>query len=351
MKPNQKLTEAGYQVSLFPMETLRITQGRYNNFSHKGYNATDLAGKDGGIDLLYAPFDLRTEWIERTNAKTGAVFSNAKAVILANGKKIAARTIMMMLWHNNNIKHLYEGLIIPQGHAFYAEGTAGFATGNHVHMELAYGKYIGGYPLFKLPNGYWTLIGTELNIEDCFFINDTKVANAGGYKFKTYKAPKPPVKPPAAGKEKYKVGDTVNYQTLSTQANGGKLVNSYYKTGKINSVFTGAKYPYRIEVNKESIGFVNDKMITSQQTTPVAKKEYVILSKNVGSWNLYKTNVAPRAGNQFAKLSPYNIGRDLEYEILARPQANVATIKTQDFGIGNIWIGPDTKAVHKIVWK
>ena len=184
----------GYDIALFPMEHLRITQGRYSNFSHKGYNAYDLAGKDGGIDLMYAPFDLKVEWVDNGKHKTGAVFSNATPIIMANGRKQQPRTVMMMLWHANTIRHLKVGSIIKQGQEFYSEGTAGMATGNHVHIELSYGTYAGGYPLFKLSNGYWTLKGKELNIEDCFYMNDTTMLNALGYKFKTYTTPKQPPK-------------------------------------------------------------------------------------------------------------------------------------------------------------
>ena len=185
MKAGQTLLDNGVQVALFTMEYLRITQGRYGTFSHSGYNAYDIAGKDGGRDKWYAPFDIYVEWVDRTS-KTGVVVSNNSRVLLANGKIQEPKTIKIMLWHDNDNSPLKVGQIFKQGEYFYLEGTGGYAFGNHIHMELAYGKYDGGYPLFKLSNGYWTLKGTELNIEDAFFVNDTVIMDTCGYNFKTF---------------------------------------------------------------------------------------------------------------------------------------------------------------------
>lgn len=190
MKPNQTLKQDNLEVALFPMETLTITQGRYSNFSHKGYNATDLAGKDTGIDSMYAPFTLRVEWKD-TSSATGVAVSNVNRVLMANGKIAEPRTLFIVLWHDNNITDLKVGQIIKQGVRFYDEGTTGFATGNHIHIELSNWRYDGTYPLYKLANGYWTSKGTEVNIEDLFYVNDTVIKQDGGYKFKTYIAPKP----------------------------------------------------------------------------------------------------------------------------------------------------------------
>lgn len=59
MKRNQKMTSGNSEVALFPMEHLQVTQGRYSNLTHVGYNATDLSGKDRGINPLFAPFTLK----------------------------------------------------------------------------------------------------------------------------------------------------------------------------------------------------------------------------------------------------------------------------------------------------
>ena len=190
MKVGQTLRAPnGAEIALFPMEALNVTQGRYSKFSHVGYNATDLGGKDSGIDNVIAPFTLLVVWKDPVQ-NTGVAVTNVYSVRLANGRTLEPKSILMLLWHDNYVGDLWVGKVIPQGQVFYQEGTAGWATGNHVHLELSYLKWDGGYPLYQLSNGYWTTRGQELNIEDAFYINDTRVINSGGYNFTIYKPAK-----------------------------------------------------------------------------------------------------------------------------------------------------------------
>ena len=186
MKQGQRMVNyQGVEIALFPMAHLNVTQGRYTSFSHVGYNATDLAGSGTGIDTVFAPFTAIVVWKD-PYTNTGVAITNKYKVQLANGKTIAPGDIFMMLWHDNHIDDLWVGQTIPQGKAFYQEGTAGWATGNHVHLELSYYRYTGAFPLYKLSNGFWTTLGTEINIEDAFYINDTYIVNTGGFAFKRY---------------------------------------------------------------------------------------------------------------------------------------------------------------------
>lgn len=185
MKAGQQLVHNGLEVALFPMETINVTQGRNGQLSHQGIDAYDLAGKDSGIDTLYAPFSLRVVWKD-TNQATGIAVENTKQVLLANGELIAPRCLCMLLWHKDDISGLKVGDTFQQGQAFYSEGTKGWATGNHVHLELTKWRYDGSYPMFKANTGRWTLKGPGLNIEDCFYLNDTNVKYAM-YKFNYFK--------------------------------------------------------------------------------------------------------------------------------------------------------------------
>lgn len=131
MKNGQTMNNAqGVEIALFPMTHLNITQGRYNNFSHKGYNATDLAGKDTGIDPVIAPFTCRVVWKDPYQ-NTGVGLTNVYKVQLANGRVVGQGELFILLWHDNYIGDLWVGQIIPQGKIFYQEGTKGNATGNH----------------------------------------------------------------------------------------------------------------------------------------------------------------------------------------------------------------------------
>lgn len=183
MKPNQNLFRAdGTQVALYPMKFMKITQGMNQGISHRGRLTLDDAGKDSGIDNVYAPFDCKVVWKQKTGDVTGIVIQSLKEVWIAKGIK---SFVQMVLWHDNDTKDLDVGKIIKQGEVFYQEGTAGFATGNHLHYGCSLSRYTGGYPLVKNEFGNYE-IKKEVSPIDVFFINDTEILKSGGYDWREY---------------------------------------------------------------------------------------------------------------------------------------------------------------------
>lgn len=131
----------GLEYAIFPMDYLQITQTSGEG-THECNQAVDLAGKDRDIDDFYAPFTLR---IVRIQEGYNLVWAQSVAPVhLANG---GLDYVTMLLEHSDTIDGLYMGKLIPQGEVFYSEGTAGNATGNHVHAEFALGRFtdIGSY--------------------------------------------------------------------------------------------------------------------------------------------------------------------------------------------------------------
>lgn len=138
------------QNAKFPMEILRVTQGYgYSvdgvgaySYSHSKTYALDLGGRDGNKDWLYAPFDCV---VKRIYGNYNAVwFESTDKVMCADG--IARILVMMCIHMNNSDKNslgLYVGKRLAQGARCYREGTAGNASGNHVHMEIGQGPFTG----------------------------------------------------------------------------------------------------------------------------------------------------------------------------------------------------------------
>jgi N-acetylmuramoyl-L-alanine amidase len=77
---------------------------------------------------------------------------------------------------------------------------------------------------------------------------------------------------------------------------------------------------------------------------PAKKKQYVKLPASSKSWRAYPLSKAPVKGNEKAKLNPAKFG-GLEYEVLRYSQANVAVIKSQQFGEVQIYVAPSTGAI------
>lgn len=168
-------------------------------------------------------------------------------------------------------------------------------------------------------------------------------------------ASKPTTKPKPTTSTKYKVGTVVCTNTLASSSTGGKVYKGDWK-GTITKVIAGAKYPYLLN---NGTGWTNDTGIDTDPHVPstntgaastskpaASKKQTVTLPKTAKGWNVYKTNVTPVIGNECGKLKPSKFG-GLTYEILAKPQKDVVTIQTQDYGKVNIYVGKGTGAIIK----
>lgn len=213
------------QYAKFPMLYVNVTQVPNNNFSHKGsVSAWDNAGKDTSIDDAFAPFDAEIVWKDNGSAKTGILISNTVEVKCANGDIFRPYSIHTLFWHDNDISDLYVGKQIKQGEVFYQEGTAGKATGNHIHFNVGVGTYKKGtYPLVKNEFGVYEIKG-EINPTKIFFIDDNhKVIKTNGMKWVKYKE-----EPTIVVTDLSKVPDAA-----IKVGNKVKIVGTHYATGQI----------------------------------------------------------------------------------------------------------------------
>lgn len=209
MKQGKKYYSNDVQASMFGMDVMNISQGVYGTTSHGCRLALDLAGKDTGKDQFYASFDGTITYKEPSGAKTLVIFSSVGEVLTPVG----LRKVNIELYHDNDIQDLWKGKFIQQGEAFYQEGTAGQASGNHIHMMCSFGDYDGSYPLEKTKCGNWA-IKNQVHPQDVFFIDDTVLKKDMGYNWR--KLPSEPIPQPT----ELKVGDLV------------KIVGDKYATGQ-----------------------------------------------------------------------------------------------------------------------
>lgn len=168
MKRGQTSVRGGYEDILFPMEVLNITQGD-NVGTHRGTYATDNAGKDSGIDPLFAPVTMTLVDYDTTTNGNAVFFQSDKPVRFADG---SIDYLTMLFIHDNYIEDIKQVKHFRQGQEFGDEGTAGKATGNHSHMEFAKGKYNHKYDknqfgVYHLPN--------NMPIENACFMDSTEM--------------------------------------------------------------------------------------------------------------------------------------------------------------------------------
>lgn len=185
------------QKCKFPMEFLRVTQeyGRkedgsvdYTSYSHTGSYALDLGGKDLGQDWAYAPCDMV---VKRVYGKYNAVwFETLEKVMCADG---VARQLVFMLLHINDSDlqglGITVGKVFRYGEKFYREGTAGDATGNHIHLEVGEAPFTPtGWTRTNIRDrtgAYVWKINKQLKPHEVFILgDDVQILDGGGYPWK-----------------------------------------------------------------------------------------------------------------------------------------------------------------------
>lgn len=177
---------------IFGMHHLNITQAGSlldgkEHYSHPNA-AIDLAGEDSGIDYWYNKesdtcFYCSGYFGNRSTGNTRFFVScdstgQKKKVLCADGKE---RVVTIAMTHSSKDYRLYH--VYKPGDILYQEGTAGRATGNHIHLEVAEGSQKTKYWDVKMK--VYRMMG-EMDPRNAFFILDgfTKVVNTQGLIFK-----------------------------------------------------------------------------------------------------------------------------------------------------------------------
>lgn len=161
----------------FIMPTMSVTQG-YDMGTHKGAFALDLAGEDAGIDWVLAPFTGTIKKVLSGSFGNWYWFESNEEVLCANGE---VTKLVAMFGHDNKVRHNV-GDVIRQGEHLCAEGTSGNATGNHCHLEIGKGEYVGTW--YKNANGVYMLYNAVKPNEYLCVPDDYRIIRDGGYEWK-----------------------------------------------------------------------------------------------------------------------------------------------------------------------
>ena len=161
----------GYEVALFPMADMYLTQGEYGSISHD--LAMDFQGWSNGQRVYqcpyYAPFSC-TCVASGGSGENYRIFTSDTPVHCADG---GFSVLTFVVMHDNspiaNVgDHFTQGDLI--GHS----GTAGAGWSPTTH----------GAPYYELTN--------SIHIYDGLYVNDTILTVDGGYNWRTYTGPVPP---------------------------------------------------------------------------------------------------------------------------------------------------------------
>lgn len=180
MKSGQKLEKDGHEVCLFPMETMNITQwSSPSEYSHCCGHPFDNAISGQVRVSVYAPFSCHL--IHTYPSGNTRVYQSDNEVWTPSGLK----TVVVSFTHDPNppTETRYK-----QGDLIYHTGTAGMATGDHVHIDQSFtiGAGLVSYGIVcSYGNECYALSGSELP-NNIFYVNDTNIVSGYGQEWKRF---------------------------------------------------------------------------------------------------------------------------------------------------------------------
>lgn len=205
MRAGEKLVAPdGYEVALFPMPYMYISQGELmpSNYSHYNTYNMDFLGWDANGRVLqapvYAPFTMQIVSLWDYNGSHTVTWESVDKVHFADG---SLDYMTIEFTHDNNPPYHTIGVTVQQGDLCYHTGTYGNVTGDHVHICCGKGHFIdytqrvGGH--YDLTNRY--------HMYDSLYVNDTTIVyDSHDYDWQIYQGgTTPPVPPTGAWPESH----------------------------------------------------------------------------------------------------------------------------------------------------
>lgn len=237
-----------YQRAYFPMKYIKITQGYGDGTStHKYSYALDLAGKDGGQDEVFAPFDCKvTKLYQPKNTKT-----NAPTVWLTSTNKVLCPNgyygyLTVAFTHASEIMKMKIGQKFKQFQFVCKENKLGNASGNHIHIEVSKGTEAG----WEVVKGNYVNIN-RVKPEEYLFVKEDSAILKNNYKGTcgklvkesdiTYKVVNVPSEPLYIHKSAdYKDSTILDEKGLK---NGDEVIG-FYKKGSLMYIYNYSRLGY-----------------------------------------------------------------------------------------------------------
>lgn len=186
MQPLQRLIASdGYEVMLFPLEYLYMSQDEGGDYSHAGTLAMDFLGWNSLGRVYQCPYyaPCSCTCIASTES-ANRIWQSQNKVHLPNG---TLDYVTFVVAHDNNPPAV--GSTRVQGQLLGHTGTAGFVTGDHLHLNIAQGTYANWEQV--PPNNNWQL-RNSIHIYNACYVNDTVIVQGYGHNWVDYSGPFPP---------------------------------------------------------------------------------------------------------------------------------------------------------------
>lgn len=175
----------GYEVALFPMPYLYMSQDEGGDYSHQGTYNIDLLGwgASGRIYTapLYAPCLMKVVY---TNLTSGGgnlvVFESVNKVHLADG---SLDYLTLAVGHDNTPPITTYGALVFQGEECYKTGTYGQqVTGDHCHTCCGKGHFEG----FTMRSTGHEDLTNRVHYWEALYVNNTVIEQGYNHNWVTY---------------------------------------------------------------------------------------------------------------------------------------------------------------------
>ena len=234
MYPGQRVVASdGYEVALYPMTTIDITQSYAGATSHRCTNIYntglwDVIGHTGASyqSNIYAPFS-GTITVQKSSGNQ-RVLSSSNKVHLANGSLDYAN----FGWGHDNELLVQLGDTVTQGQLIGYTGTKD-ASSRHSHFMLGTGEWTRGnnLPLCYSPGagGNIYYMPNPIDIDDIFYANDTSIytyyIDGLTLNWRTWSGPIPP------GPEPYSISIVPTYKSIFIPKAGADFLLTFDMAG------------------------------------------------------------------------------------------------------------------------
>ncbi len=185
MRANQRLVASdGYEVALFPLEYLNMSQDEGADYSHQGTYNIDLLGWDSNGRKyscpVYAPCTMKVvDFWNSYGGGNNVVYESVNKVHLPNGQ---LDYLTIAFGHDPNPPHTTIGEVVQQGSICYHTGTYGNVTGDHTHTCIGQGHYQG---YTTRSSGHQDLTN-RIHYWEGVYVNDTSIINGYSHNWNTW---------------------------------------------------------------------------------------------------------------------------------------------------------------------